>query len=213
MAQDYQTSINIPQLIAVAFVGFLAIRWFMSKPVSGAGGRGGSSSTSSRSSLSPSTRRTAATDPSRIEQISAVFPQLDRRTIAWDLQRNGGNVEGTMERVLAGRGLETPPPTFQPNLPERAPVASSSGTASSGTSSGVKDPRSSQGSDLITRYNLQSRVDSKGKEAVPSEEAQKKKSSGWSSDKNARAEALKRRREEMVLAARRKMMERDAMTA
>jgi coupling of ubiquitin conjugation to ER degradation protein 1 len=55
-------------------------------------------------------------------------------------------------------------------------------------------------------------VNGKGKEPVLSEEAQKKQN-GWSADKNARADALKRRREEMVLAARRKMEEKDAAAA
>jgi coupling of ubiquitin conjugation to ER degradation protein 1 len=36
-----------------------------------------------------------------------MFPQLSSRDIAWDLQRNGGNVEATTERVLSGRGLDT----------------------------------------------------------------------------------------------------------
>jgi coupling of ubiquitin conjugation to ER degradation protein 1 len=190
MAQDAQTSINIPQILAVAVVGFLAFRWFMSKP------------TGPGSSPSSSSSRRNVIDITKVNQVSAVFPQLDRRSIAWDLSRNGGNVGGTTERVLSGRGLETPPPSFQPNLPSPA--------TTQGTGSGAaKRPTSSQ-PDLITRYNLQSRVNGKGKEAVPSEE---QKRNAWSSDKNARAEALKKRREEMVLAARRKMEEREAQSA
>ena len=60
---------------------------------------------------------------------------------------------------------------------------------------------------MITRYGLQGRINDKGKEAVRSEE---QKRMGWTSDKAARAEGLKRRREEMVLEARRKMLEKDA---
>ncbi|KJX99446.1 protein AMFR [Zymoseptoria brevis] len=188
MAHDGQTSINIPQLLAVAVVGFLAIRWFMSKP----------NGSESGATSSPSARRNEV-DINKVNQVSAVFPQLDRRSIAWDLQRNGGNVGATTERVLGGRGLETPPPSFQPNLPSPAEAQSSA-------SGGPKRPTATQ-PDLITRYNLQSRVNGKGKEAVPSEE---QKRNAWSSDKNARAEALKKRREEMVLAARRKMQEKEA---
>ena len=62
--------------------------------------------------------------------------------------------------------------------------------------------------DLITRYNLQARVSGKGKEAVPSEE-QRRGASVWNSDKNARADALRKRREEMVLEARRRMEAKD----
>jgi coupling of ubiquitin conjugation to ER degradation protein 1 len=36
-----------------------------------------------------------------------MFPQFDRRQIAWDLERNRGNMAATTERVLSGRGLET----------------------------------------------------------------------------------------------------------
>lgn len=41
-----------------------------------------------------------------VERIQQMFPQVDRRTILWDLQRNGGNIQGTSERILAGR-MET----------------------------------------------------------------------------------------------------------
>jgi hypothetical protein len=46
-------------------------------------------------------------DPAQVEQISQMFPQLSTRDIMWDLQRNGGNVAATTERILTGRGLET----------------------------------------------------------------------------------------------------------
>ena len=34
-----------------------------------------------------------------------MFPQVGQREIIWDLQRNGGSVAATTERIL-GRGLE-----------------------------------------------------------------------------------------------------------
>lgn len=179
-----QTSINIPQIIAVAIVGFLAIRWFLNKPAADP------SSSASRGQV----------DVSKVDQVSAMFPQLDRRTIAWDLLRNGGSVAATTERVLGGRGLDNPPPSFQPNLPSPATAAQGSRSTS-----GQAKPTPSQ-PDLITRYGLQSKISGKGKEAVPSEE---QKRNAWSSDKNARAETLKRRREEMILAARRKLETKD----
>ena len=188
MAQT-ETSINIPQLLAVALVGFFAIRWYFNKPP-------GSSAPGSSSNIAGSSRNNRAVDPAQITQVSAMFPQLDRRSIAWDLHRNGGNVAGTSERILSGRGLDAPPPTFQPPLPaQAAPVAPSA------TGVGKGQP------DLITRYGLQGRINDKGKEAVRSEE---QKRMAWTSDKAARAEGLKRRREEMVLEARRKMLEKDA---
>jgi coupling of ubiquitin conjugation to ER degradation protein 1 len=190
MAQT-ETSINIPQLLAVALVGFFAIRWYLNKPPpSSASGGSGSSASSSRN---------RAVDPAQITQVSAMFPQLDRRSIAWDLHRNGGNVAGTSERILSGRGLDNPPPSYQPPLPAQA------------APSAAQSPRAGAGqTDLITRYGLQGRIGDKGKEAVQSEE---QKRMAWTSDKAARAEGLKRRREEMVLEARRKMLEKDAAAA
>jgi len=192
MAEATQTSINIPQIIAVALVGFFAIRWFLNKPTSPAASAGGSSS---------SRRGGQQVDITKIEQVAAMFPQIERRTIAWDLNSNGGSVAATTERVLSGRGLDNPPPSYQPNLPSpatRAPAVGVSGNAKKGGTSQQ---------DLITRYGLQGRIGGKGKEAVPSEE---QKRSAWSSDKAARAEGLKKRREEMVLAARRKMEAKEA---
>ena len=42
----------------------------------------------------------------QLDQVTAMFPQMSRRDIAWDLQRNRGNVNATVERVLGGRGLD-----------------------------------------------------------------------------------------------------------
>ncbi|KAK4959962.1 hypothetical protein LTR10_002851 [Elasticomyces elasticus] len=180
-----QTSINLPQILAVALVGFLAIRWYLNKSPSTPGAPGSSSS-----------RRGQQLDVTKVEQLAAMFPQLERRSIAWDLQQNGNSVPATSERVLSGRGLDNPP----------APAVGVSGAGRVKLGKGEED--------LISRYNLQARVNGtgKGKEAVPSEEEQKKKA-GWSSDKVARAEGLRKRREEMVLEARRKMEERGRQDA
>jgi coupling of ubiquitin conjugation to ER degradation protein 1 len=58
--------------------------------------------------------------------------------------------------------------------------------------------------DLITRYNLQSRISSKGKEKEEASPA-----TGWAANKEKRQEMLQRRRDEMILAARRTMQEKD----
>lgn len=91
-----EQTINIPQLLAVLLVGFLAVRWYFSasEPNTGNGSRG------------PNTGRTRQVDPARVEQVAQMFPQLSRRDIMWDLQRNGGSVQATTERILGGRGLE-----------------------------------------------------------------------------------------------------------
>lgn len=88
-----QTSINIGQIIAVAVIGFLVFRWFTSP--------------TSPSAASSSRNAGRQVNPAQVETIASMFPQLDRRTIMWDLQRNGGSVPATTERILTGRGLDS----------------------------------------------------------------------------------------------------------
>lgn len=70
---------------------------------------------------------------------------------------------------------------------------------SAGLGPGARKPELPIQPDLITRYNLKSKLES----APASEE--EKKGKAWSSDRDVRQASLQRRREEMVLAARRKM--------
>ncbi|TKX27605.1 CUE domain-containing protein 1 [Elsinoe australis] len=186
-----EQTLNIPQLIAVVLVGFLAIRWFMSS---------GSQSNGSRAGRQA--------NPAHVEQIHQMFPQLDRRSIAWDLQQNGGSVQATTERVLGGRQLAQPPPSFQPQLPASASPQTSSTSRQQVTKAPLPD--------LISRYNLSSKITPGADEPGMSEgqtgsEASKK--TGWSQNKTERSELFKRRREEMVLAARRKMEAKERQAA
>lgn len=89
-----EQSINIPQVIVFLVVSFLVARWYLSKPAA-AGTHTGPQ------------RSTPPMNPAQIDQIAQMFPQLSRRDIAYDLQRNGGNTTATTERVLSGRGLDT----------------------------------------------------------------------------------------------------------
>jgi len=90
-----EQTLNIPQILVFVVVTVLAVRWYLSKPANNA------------------TRPVAATrpapriSPAQIDQVAHMFPQLERRAIAWDLSRNGGNVAATTEKVLSGRALET----------------------------------------------------------------------------------------------------------
>ncbi|KAF4966938.1 hypothetical protein FSARC_5423 [Fusarium sarcochroum] len=153
-----------------------------------------------------------------VERIQQMFPQADRRSILWDLQRNGGNIQSTTERILAGR-LDTvcrivltiscyvitrsgllltvsplqPPVTFQPPPPPGQ--AASSGSVATAT----RQPEKPAQPDLITRYNLRNKLD------TASQEEQDAKGKGWSSNRDERQASLQRRRDEMILAARRKM--------
>lgn len=84
-----ELAFNIPQIITVLLISYFAVRWLRS-------------STTSDSSASRS-----QTHISQAQQIQTLFPQYDLRTILWDLQRNGGSVQATSERILQDRGLDT----------------------------------------------------------------------------------------------------------
>ncbi|KAM0261658.1 hypothetical protein ACHAQJ_002109 [Trichoderma viride] len=136
-----------------------------------------------------------------VQRIQQMFPQVERRSILWDLQRNGGNIQNTTERILAGR-LETPPISFQPPpLRTQSPPSGSSGPA-------AKQPEKPSQPDLITRYNLKNKITEEAAPEEKEEGAQKrddKEGKAWSSNRDERQTALQRRRDEMILAARRKM--------
>lgn len=96
MAPDEEPTLNIPSLLTLAVVSFFVLRWLLSpRDADGSSGSAASSGGGRR------------VDPAQVDQISQMFPQLDRRDIMWDLQRNGSNVAMTTERILSGRGLET----------------------------------------------------------------------------------------------------------
>jgi coupling of ubiquitin conjugation to ER degradation protein 1 len=91
---DDEPSLNIPSLLTLAVVSYFVFRWFFNRddnPSAGGRGRG----------------RGNAVDPASVAQIAQMFPQMSSRDIMWDLQRNGGSVAATTERILTGRGLET----------------------------------------------------------------------------------------------------------
>ncbi|EXJ90543.1 hypothetical protein A1O1_03646 [Capronia coronata CBS 617.96] len=190
-ALDEEASISIPSLAFVAVLGYFIYRYFFSS--SPGSGTDGSQTFSSRSAGLRFT-------PAQVDQIAQMFPQLNRRDIMWDLHRNRGSVQATTERVLMGRGLDPAPPSFQP------PISFMTTTTSSLPSSPLTLAASKPSPpDLITRYNLQSKVNSKGKERE-----EETPPPGWASSKEARQRMLQRRREEMILAARRKLEEKDA---
>ncbi|RKF55308.1 CUE domain-containing protein 4, mitochondrial [Erysiphe neolycopersici] len=188
-----EQSFGFPQLILIFLVGGLTIRYFFFSS--------GLSSSTSRGTNNAIDLRAREADVERVQQM---FPQVSRRSIMWDLQRNGGNVAATIERVLTGRGLEDPPQSFQPSLP----VSSSQSTTES-SSHPITSPSHP---DLITRYDLRAKIidqkpntNESGNPVEQGPEAKRKESQAWSTNKSERQALLQRRREEMILAARRKM--------
>jgi len=181
-SQDEEATLSIPSLAFVAFLSFFIIRYFMSSRSPSAGDQ-------------TPRRNGQRFTPAQVEQIVQMFPQLSRRDIMWDLQRNGGSVAATSERILAGRGLDPAPPSFQPQVPA---VSLSSSSATTPSVLKAVEP------DLITRYNLQAKIDPKGKE-----KADESPTAGWAPNKDMRQQMLQRRRDEMILAARRRMQEKD----
>jgi len=78
--------LNLPQLLAVVLVGILAIRWYFTAPT-------------------PSEPTPSRIPIEQLEQIQQMFPQLEARTILFNLQRNGDNISAFTEHVLSGRTL------------------------------------------------------------------------------------------------------------
>ncbi|EAW13975.1 putative AMFR protein [Aspergillus clavatus NRRL 1] len=181
---EEEPSLNIPSLLTLAVVSFFVIRWFLKRD-------GSSDGSGSRS------RRGNVIDPAQVEQISQMFPQLSTREILWDLQRNRGNAAATTERILSGRGLDTPPPSFQPPIAIPPTAATTVQPSVSAISS------KADGQDLISRYNLSSKVS--GVPESTAEGPSQKPPSGWSQSKEERQRMLQKRRDDMILAARKKM--------
>ncbi|KAJ6133595.1 hypothetical protein N7471_008810 [Penicillium samsonianum] len=183
---EEEPSLNIPSLLTLAVVSYFVLRWFFNRDESSAGGSRGRG-------------RGNVVDPAQVEQIAQMFPQLSTRDIMWDLQRNGGSVAATTERILTGRGLETPPPSFQPQV--AIPPANIPPTQTAAPAAVLK----ADAQDLISRYNLSAKAESPPTESQPETSSK----SSWSQNKEERQRILQKRRDDMILAARRKMMQKN----
>lgn len=87
---DQQQTLSIPSLLLLAAFTAITIRYFFF--------------TTSSTTTPHTNPRTA--NPAHVEQIAAMFPQIGRREIIWDLQRNGGSLAATTERILSRGGLD-----------------------------------------------------------------------------------------------------------
>ncbi|EPS37426.1 hypothetical protein H072_8856 [Dactylellina haptotyla CBS 200.50] len=149
-SEDAVGSIGIPQLIFCAIVIALVYRFVISSdqahPIAG----------SANGERRPRANN-AVVSADAIEAIQTMFPQVSIAAIRLDLERNGGSVEATTEKILSEGTLPEPP-----GIPSRqaagtpSPQSGSRGqpvratSSSTGTSAGYTD--------LITRYNLNSKL-------------------------------------------------------
>ncbi|KAH6631806.1 CUE domain-containing protein [Chaetomium tenue] len=207
MADADDQQINLPSLVAILVVSGLIIRYLFFTPPSAANGRSGAAGRAGAAGTGAATA--SSRDPgaqlrareAAVEHIQQMFPQVDRRAALWDLQRSGGSVAATTERILAGR-LETPPITFQP------PPPPGDSNGSNNAASRVKPAPGPAHRDLITRYNLRNKIraaESDSDEPSSGTEAIKKGGKGWSTNREERQSLLQKRRDQMILEARRKM--------
>lgn len=105
--EEPDQQINLPSLAVILVISGLIIRYLFFSSSSPNNGAGSSSSAAGG-------RRSGTADPAAlvrsreaaVERIQQMFPQVERRAVLWDLQRTGGSVQTTTERILAGR-LET----------------------------------------------------------------------------------------------------------
>ncbi len=97
MSDSSNQTLNVPSLLLVLVLLFLTLRYFFFAPAS-----------QQQQDVPPGSLRHVGggPDPAQVDQIESMFPQFSRREIMWDLQRNGGSMPATTERILAGRGLD-----------------------------------------------------------------------------------------------------------
>ncbi|KAK4651456.1 hypothetical protein QC762_603520 [Podospora pseudocomata] len=196
MADATEQQVNVPGLLFILVLSGILIKYLFSSGSGNGNGNGDRRRATGQQDLAAMARQREAA----VQRVMQMFPHLSRREVLWDLQRTGGNVALTAERILGGR-LESPPATFQPPPPPEG----SAGPAASGNAnvnSAVKPPVPAH-PDLITRYNLAEKL--KGSEPEEDNTKAGGKGKAWSSNKDERQSLLQKRRDQMILEARRKM--------
>ncbi|TFK96071.1 hypothetical protein BDV98DRAFT_576744 [Pterulicium gracile] len=150
-----------------------------------------------------------------VDTITAMFPDIPRPNIHYDLIRTG-NVERTSNKILERGFLDAPPPAYftaypsQPSAPLPVRLATASG------SSKAKSQET-----LISRYHLQTRLSSDGSSSSPSPSTEINSGTSpaaadnhpemlpggkakWEDSAEKREASLRERKAQMVLAARKR---------
>ncbi|KAK6341781.1 hypothetical protein TWF730_001273 [Orbilia blumenaviensis] len=199
-SEDMAGSIGIPQLIFCAIVAALFYRYVLSPSQASGGPRlaGG------RLSRTPVSQED-------IDSVRVMFPQISVAAVRWDLEKNGSNVAATTEKILTDGFLPEPPAPVVRQAPSphpRPPVDNHSGTLGGAVRQHVPaTPASSSTvqtlghSDLITRYQLHSRLET----FRPGTSAGQANSVPKKNDKASLFNRGRERRDLMILEARKKM--------
>lgn len=217
--------ISIPTLVVVCVIGGLVFKYLFWPSASGGGSSGAQGG--GRDSASQQRQRELA-----VERIQQMFPQVERRTILWDLQRNGGSIAATTEKILSGTiqlvssgvvcvvviiitgGLLVVLLKRQRFECKRlmTPVSQPPITfqpppppgSNAASSSASAAATGAKPADKPAQPNLIQRYNLQDKLQAQAE-AEEEAAKKWSSNKDERQALLQRRRDEMILQARRKM--------
>lgn len=207
----------LPQAAAFLVISYLVYRFFFTTPASGSDG-----SSPVAAPRRPVDRRRLQ---QQVEVVRGMFPQFSVAAVEAELIRNGGNIETTTERILTTGFLPEPPQPAPRAVPVQ-PGTSTSGASSSSTrtnrpvstlpetAGSASTPRMSQYTDLITRYNLHSRL---GEEPSATTATSSTTLKGKTPvNRQDRQLTHKARRDEMILTARRTvetMIEKERLDA
>lgn len=161
-----------------------------------------------------------------IDQVVSMFPHISPEAVRYDLERNGANVQQTVERCLRDGGLPDPPAGFFDSEPRAAAPADATarrGAATTGTrattAAGFATPAragtaAAGGGSSLTRPtegspSLIERLGLKDQAGQGTPTSTTSTTSGWQATPEARERALKERKAKMVLQARQRLIEKE----
>ncbi|PVU91880.1 hypothetical protein BB559_003943 [Furculomyces boomerangus] len=118
-----------------------------------------------------------------VQEIKAMFPDLDEASIRYDLSKTG-SIQVTTEKILRIGSLPNPPIQREQQNPSR------NTDELSGSSTALKK----DSTNLLNRYNIDNKIESNVSTQPPENK--------WETDPQKRAETFNKRKQFMVLEAR-----------
>ncbi|KDN43757.1 hypothetical protein K437DRAFT_225436 [Tilletiaria anomala UBC 951] len=186
----------------------IAVIWLVVKLAFG-GAYGGSAN--ARPTRGLTTARARPVPQELVDTVQAMFPQVPEASIRYDLSRTG-NVEATCDRILREGALppppsglfQTPPGGARSDAPGGQRAASGSIEPAARPTAGVSAAANEKAQDLISRFNLQSRLSASERPGQAAVSSSASSSTGsWSESRQEREQALRSRKEAVILEARR----------